>query len=180
MTTAPELATGRLPSPLGRLWLVWDREGRLRALDFEEYEPRLRRLLQRHYGAELRDPRPGRLPSELGDRIAAYFDGAIDAIDTVPVATAGTPFQRAVWSALRDVRSGNTITYAELARRIGRPSACRAVGAANGANPIAIVVPCHRVIGADRGLTGYGGGVERKRWLLAHEASLAHGPRGPS
>ncbi len=109
-------------------------------------------------------------PSGFTSALRAYFDGDIAAIDALPVADVpGTPFQRSVWRALREIPGGETISYAELARRIGKPAAVRAVGLANGANPIGIVVPCHRVIGSDGTLTGYGGGVERKRWLLAHE-----------
>jgi len=92
----------------------------------------------------------------------------------VPVRAGGTPFQRVVWAALREIPPGRTTSYGQLAARLGRPGASRAVGLANGANPVAIAVPCHRVIGADGTLTGYGGGIERKRWLLEHErASLA-------
>jgi methylated-DNA-[protein]-cysteine S-methyltransferase len=105
--------------------------------------------------------------------MVAYFSGELTAIDTLPVATGGTEFQRLVWSELRRIPCGASISYSELARRIGRPAAVRAVGLANGANPIGIVVPCHRVIGANGTLTGYGGGIERKRWLLAHERELA-------
>jgi len=89
------------------------------------------------------------------------------------VQTAGTPFQRAVWRALREIPRGATESYSKLAQRIGRPTAVRAVGLANGSNPIGIVVPCHRVIGANGSLTGYGGGMERKRWLLEHERAEA-------
>jgi methylated-DNA-[protein]-cysteine S-methyltransferase len=99
----------------------------------------------------------------------AYFKGDIAAIDNLPVETAGTPFQTSVWRALRRIRGGKTISYAELARRIGKPRAVRAAGLANGQNPISIVVPCHRVIGSDGSLTGYGGGLPRKKWLLEHE-----------
>ena len=101
---------------------------------------------------------------------AAYFKGDLTAIDGLKVANGGTDFQRAVWKALRAIPAGGTITYGALAARLGRPKAARAVGLANGANPIAIVVPCHRVVGADGSLTGYGGGMARKQWLLAHEA----------
>jgi len=99
----------------------------------------------------------------------AYFAGDLTAIDDVPVATNGTPFQRTVWAALRRIPAGTTTSYGALAASIGYPSAMRAVGLANGANPVAIIVPCHRVIGADHSLTGYGGGLPRKRWLLEHE-----------
>jgi methylated-DNA-[protein]-cysteine S-methyltransferase len=93
----------------------------------------------------------------------------LTAIDSLPVKTGGTVFQRSVWAALRTIPTGKTTTYGRLAAGLSRPKAVRAVGMANGANPISIVVPCHRVIGADATLTGYGGGLERKRWLLQHE-----------
>jgi methylated-DNA-[protein]-cysteine S-methyltransferase len=101
--------------------------------------------------------------------LRAYFDGTMDALDDVPVATGGTAFQRDVWNALRTIPAGDTRSYGELAAKIGRAGASRAVGAANGANPVAIVVPCHRVIGASGAITGYAGGVANKRWLLDHE-----------
>jgi methylated-DNA-[protein]-cysteine S-methyltransferase len=139
----------------------------LRALDFEDYEPRMHRLLRLHYGnCSLT---PARNPAGLSDLIAAYFKGDITALDSIPVQTGGTAFQRKVWAALRRIPAGKTISYGQLAREIGSPTASRAVGLANGSNPIAIVVPCHRVIGHGGALTGYGGGLDRKRWLLAHE-----------
>jgi methylated-DNA-[protein]-cysteine S-methyltransferase len=101
-------------------------------------------------------------------QLGEYFAGDRTAFE-VPLAVAGTPFQRAVWRGLRDIPYGETISYGELARRIGRPTAVRAVGLANGCNPISVIVPCHRVIGADGTLTGYGGGTERKRLLLELE-----------
>ncbi|HEX6060089.1 MAG TPA: methylated-DNA--[protein]-cysteine S-methyltransferase [Gemmatimonadaceae bacterium] len=104
-------------------------------------------------------------------QLEAYFAGALTAFD-LPLAARGTPFQERVWRALRDIAYGETISYAELARRIGEPAAVRAVGHANGRNPLPLVVPCHRVIGADGSLTGFGGGIERKRWLLEHEGAL--------
>jgi methylated-DNA-[protein]-cysteine S-methyltransferase len=99
----------------------------------------------------------------------AYFAGALDALDNVAIDPGGTPFQQSVWSALRRVPPGETTTYLALARTIGAPAAVRAVGAANGANPIWLVIPCHRAIGSDGRLVGYAGGLERKRWLLEHE-----------
>lgn len=105
-------------------------------------------------------------------RFAAYFDGSSRHVD-LPLRPAGTNFQREVWQALCAIPYGETASYADIARAIGRPRAVRAVGAANGANPLAVVVPCHRVIGADGSLTGYGGGLPAKRWLLAHEARQA-------
>jgi O-6-methylguanine DNA methyltransferase len=101
--------------------------------------------------------------------LEAYFDGDLGAIDTLPVETGGTELQRSVWAALRAIPAGETRSYGALAAQIARPTAARAVGHANGANPVGVVVPCHRVIGADGSLTGYAGGIERKRWLLAHE-----------
>ena len=105
------------------------------------------------------------------EQLAAYFAGELREFD-LPIEAAGTPFQRRVWRALLDIPYGDTESYGGLARRIGNPNACRAVGLANGRNPIPIIVPCHRVIGSDGSLTGYGGGIERKRWLLAHEARI--------
>ena len=104
----------------------------------------------------------------VAQQLSEYFAGKRQAFD-LPLALHGTEFQLAVWNELLRVPYGETITYGELARRIGRPSAIRAVGAANGANPIPVIVPCHRVIGSNGTLTGYGGGIERKQWLLAHE-----------
>ena len=104
-----------------------------------------------------------------------YFAGEREAFD-LPLAPGGTPFQRAVWTALLTIPYGQTASYGEIARRIGAPAASRAVGLANGRNPIAVVIPCHRVIGASGALTGYGGGLDRKRWLLAHESRQARLP----
>jgi len=116
-------------------------------------------------------------PLDLTARFRAYFGGALDALDGVAVDTGGTPFQRRVWSVLRTIPAGRTLSYLDVARRVGAPEAVRAVGAANGANPAAIVVPCHRVIGANGSLVGYGGGLDRKRWLLELEAEgLARHP----
>jgi methylated-DNA-[protein]-cysteine S-methyltransferase len=110
------------------------------------------------------------LLQQLRRELDAYFAGALRRF-TVPLAPRGTEFQRAVWAALLTIDFGETCSYADIARAIGRPTATRAVGAANGQNPIAVVIPCHRVIGSDRSLTGYGGGLDRKRWLLAHETA---------
>lgn len=166
----------RLPTPIGTMLLVLDDEGRLRAADFHDYEARMHRLLRLNYrnGYSLRE---ARAVASVRDRIAAYFDGRLDAIDGIAVRTGGTAFQQTVWRALRGIGAGRTETYGALAARIGAASAVRAVGAANGANPVGVIVPCHRVIGADGSLTGYGGGIERKRWLLRHEgASFRDGP----
>ena len=149
--------------------VVTDGENRLRAADWEDRELRMNDLLRRHYGARSVQLREASRRSPAAQKLLAYFDGDLDAIDGLPTATNGTAFQCGVWSALRRIPVGRTISYGTLAVQIGKPRAVRAVGLANGANPIAIVVPCHRVIGADASLTGYGGGLHRKRWLLAHE-----------
>jgi methylated-DNA-[protein]-cysteine S-methyltransferase len=156
-----------LASPVGDIALVWDQNEVLRALDFEDHEARLQRLLQRHYGRQELVAQPA--PAAFRAALAGYFAGELEAIALLPVATSGTAFQRRVWSELRRIPAGTTTTYGTLAAALGAPTASRAVGLANGANPIAIVVPCHRVIGADGTLTGYGGGLQRKRWLLDHE-----------
>ena len=108
-------------------------------------------------------------PQGFSELIRAYLDGNYDSVDTIPVSTGGTPFQQQVWSALRTIPPGTVISYAKLAASLGRTTAYRAVGMANSLNPVAIVLPCHRVLGANLNLTGYAGGLERKRWLLQHE-----------
>lgn len=166
-----KLRLERRASPIASLFLVTDEEGILRAIDFADYEQRLHHLLRQHYGGY--DLREASVPASLTRALDAYFEGDIDALKEVQTATGGTPFQREVWRALREIPAGTTISYGQLAINIGRPGASRAVGAANGANPIPIVVPCHRVIGADGTLTGFGGGLPRKKWLLEHEARFA-------
>lgn len=161
----------RWPSPVGTLLLVTDNNGVLRALEFAENESRMLSLLRRHYGdSPLTE---GKAPAPLKRSLAAYFNGDIAALAHIETATAGTQFQREVWKALRSIPAGTTISYGQLAAKLGRKGASRAVGAANGANPIPIVVPCHRVIGADGSLTGFGSGLPRKRWLLDHEKRFA-------
>jgi methylated-DNA-[protein]-cysteine S-methyltransferase len=160
----------RLDTATGRMLLVTDDQRRLRALDWQDHEERMQRLLERHYGADAVHLSDASTTSQAARALEAYFAGDFGAIANVPTATNGTPFQRRVWAALRLIPVGETLSYGALAARIGQPRAARAVGLANGCNPIAIVVPCHRVIGANTTLTGYGGGVDRKRWLLAHES----------
>jgi methylated-DNA-[protein]-cysteine S-methyltransferase len=131
-------------------------------------------LLDRFYGpgrAQLVEGVVGKTAKPVLDRLKAYFAGDIAAIEDIPAESGGTEFQRKCWKMLRKIPAGKTWSYNQLARRIGRPAAVRAVGAANGANPISVVVPCHRVIGADGSLTGYGGGLDRKLWLLRHEGA---------
>jgi methylated-DNA-[protein]-cysteine S-methyltransferase len=107
--------------------------------------------------------------SEPARKLRAYFAGNVRALDDIEVLPAGTPFQQRVWAVLRTIPAGETRSYAEVARAIGQPTAVRAVARANATNPIALVIPCHRVIGSDGKLTGYGGGLPNKKWLLAHE-----------
>ena len=169
---APQiLYIDRLETTIGTLLLIHDREGHVRALDFHDFESRMRRLLRLRYGAEGDDftIEDRAAPPETRHAINNYFLGDLFAINSIPVTTGGTSFQREVWAALRTIRAGRTLSYGALARQLGRPKSVRAVGLANGANPVAIVIPCHRVIGADGSLTGYGGGISRKRWLLIHE-----------
>ncbi len=157
----------RLETPIGVALLVTDADGQLCALDWADYEHRMAELMRQQYGRA--DLIEGAAPAAIKQALAEYFAGDLDALDTVPCRFGGTPFQREVWSALRKIKPGTTTSYGKLATRIDRPKAVRAVGHANGANPISVVVPCHRVIGSTGALTGYGGGLERKRWLLAHE-----------
>lgn len=171
--TQPEtFVLDRIDTPVGQVLLVVDAEGGVVALDFEDYEARMMRLLARHHGAATL--KPGRAPEAVRAAVSAYFAGDLAALDAVALRTRGTDFQREVWGALRTIPAGETWTYGRLAAAIGRPKAVRAAGLANGQNPVAIIVPCHRVIGANGTLTGYAGGLERKRWLLAHEARLSH------
>jgi methylated-DNA-[protein]-cysteine S-methyltransferase len=168
------LTLDRIETPVGIVLLVVDPEGAVRALDFVGYEERMMRLLRRHYGdAPLA---AGRAPEAVRTAVAAYFAGDLAALDELTVKTAGTEFQRSVWAALRTIPAGETRTYGQLATAIGKPKAVRAAGLANGQNPVAVIVPCHRVIGANGTLTGYAGGLERKQWLLDHERAVRKQP----
>lgn len=169
MTEILPLFVNRIDTPIGKMLVVADSSGNLRAVDWSDYETRMRRLLCLHYGKSGFRLKSTHDSNHLTDAIGRYFGGELDAINALPVKTGGTPFQREVWRALRKIRCGTTISYAQLAERIGRLTAVRAVGHANGGNPVGVVVPCHRVIGSDGSLSGYGGGIERKRWLLEHE-----------
>ena len=161
-----KLLIDKISSPLGTLLVVSDGE-RLCALDYADYEQRMLKLLRAHYDqVHLRDAKN---PAGVSRMRRAYLAGEISRIDAIPVNLGGTPFQRQVWSALRAIPPGTVMTYGELAEKLGRPTAYRAVGMTNALNPIAIVIPCHRLVGANGSLTGYAGGLERKRWLLAHE-----------
>lgn len=156
-----------LDTEIGRALIMSDEAGTLRAFNWEEWEaPTLAWAARSYPGAALsRAP----IPAPLKGAFENYLAGDARALEAVPWAAAGTPFQQQVWRALCDIPAGETWSYAGLAAHIGRPTAMRAVGLANGRNPVALVVPCHRVIGANGALTGYGGGLHRKRWLLALE-----------
>jgi methylated-DNA-[protein]-cysteine S-methyltransferase len=167
--TDERLFLERLPTPIGLMRLVTDREGALRLLDWgaEDGRPDRRRL--DHGGPQL-EPRPG--VSDAHRALEAYFAGDTAAIEGLVAQPEGTDFQRRVWAALRKIPAGATASYGEIAAQIGQKQAARAVGIANNRNTIAIVIPCHRVIGANGALVGYGGGVERKLWLLRHEGAI--------
>lgn len=158
-----------VPSPIGRMLVVSDSDHRLRGLGWEDQEARLRRDLARIYGRQAVQLTRSAAPAPIRRALDRYFAGKLQAIDEIPVQTGGTQFQSNVWRALRTIPAGTTLSYGRLATRLKCPRAVRAVGFANGSNPISIVVPCHRLIGTDGSLTGYGGGLERKRWLLEHE-----------
>ena len=155
----------RMASPIGDLLLVTDSAGVLRALDFADCADRMSRLTKA-------ETQPGAAPVAIRKALGDYFAGDLVALGRISWDGGGTLFQRLVWGALTAIPAGTTMTYGGLAARIGRPAAIRALGAANGANRVSIVVPCHRLIGADGTLTGYGGGLWRKEWLLRHEIRL--------
>ena len=161
-----ELQFDSIDSPIGTVLIVVDGE-RMCALDFADCEQRMMTLLKQRYDqvhlTQVTDP------CGFSSRVGSYFAGDYHCLDTIPIHTGGTTFQQQVWLALRTIAPGTTTTYSELAAKLGKPTAYRAVGRTNGLNPIGIVLPCHRVIGVDTSLTGYAGGIERKRWLLRHE-----------
>ena len=170
---AVSLLVDQIESPIGRI-VIGARDGRLCVLEFGR--ARVDRVLAARFG-RARTVRT-RNPFGFSARIRAYLAGDLTALDRIPVDPGGTPFQRRVWQALRRIRPGRTRSYGALARALGYGAAARAVGAANGQNPISIVVPCHRLIGGDASLTGYGGGLWRKRWLLHHEGADPERSRG--
>jgi methylated-DNA-[protein]-cysteine S-methyltransferase len=163
------LRVDRLATPIGEAFIVTDEAGCLRAFDWADREADMVRLLRLHYGALV--PESGAAPGAVMGVLRRYFEGEGGGLGTIEWRTGGTAFQRMVWQGLTTIPAGETLSYRDLAARVGCPTAVRAVGAANGANPISVVVPCHRVIGSDGSLTGYGGGIERKRWLLRHEGA---------
>ena len=167
--TRPPVSFGldRLATPIGIALLVTDAAGALRALDWEDYEHRMRELLRLHYGVVELNDQPA--PAAMRTALSGYFDGDLGQLSGIAWRIAGTPFQQKVWNALAQIPAGTTMSYGALAVRIDTPRAIRAVGHANGSNPISVVLSCHRLIGADGSLVKYGGGLARKRWLLRHE-----------
>jgi methylated-DNA-[protein]-cysteine S-methyltransferase len=165
-----ELTVDRFDTPVGAMYAVTDDASRLRAFAWVDHEARGILQLRQQYGSGI-SVHDGAAPLAIRKAFDRYFEGDLHAIDEIECATNGTPFQQSVWNALRGIPVGATLSYGALALRIGKPNAVRAVGLANGSNPIALVLPCHRVIGTDGSLTGYGGGLDRKRWLLAHEGA---------
>ena len=162
-----DLRLDRLETPIGVALLVTDNDGVLRALDWEDYQARMRQLLRLQCGDVVL--KEAKAPAAVKRALSAYFKGDLARLGEIAWRVAGTPFQRKVWSALPRIPAGSTLSYGALAATLGAPRAMRAVGHANGANPISVVVPCHRLIGADGSLVKYGGGLARKRWLLRHE-----------
>jgi methylated-DNA-[protein]-cysteine S-methyltransferase len=161
--------TERIASPIGDMILI-ARDGVLLLLEFADATDRVDREIRARFGEVTLEPASN--PFGLSDRVRAYFEGDLHAIDDILADGGGTPFEQKVWSELRKIPLGTTLSYGDLAKRIGNPNGMRAVGLANGKNPVAIVVPCHRVIGKDGSMTGYGGGLDRKMWLLRHEGAL--------
>jgi len=161
------LTIDRVASPIGRIALVM-RDRHVVTIQFNDHWDAALRNLNRRFGHFELNPVSN--PHGISDCIRRYFDGEPHAFRDCLYDTGGTDFQKQVWQTLPDIGWGRTLSYGELARQIDRPKASRAVGAANGQNPISLALPCHRIIGADGTLTGYGGGLKRKQWLLAHEA----------
>jgi methylated-DNA-[protein]-cysteine S-methyltransferase len=157
----------RLATPIGPALVVTDADGHLRAFDWEDHAARIKELLRLQYGAV--DLKETRMPAAVRAALAAYFKGDLDALKAIEWRIAGTPFQQKVWKALPRIQAGTTMSYGALAAKLGSPNAMRAVGHANGSNPISVVIPCHRLIAANGALVKYGSGLARKRWLLAHE-----------
>lgn len=170
---SPRFITATIDTPIGALVLIADEAGVLHMAEFADCLDRMERWLGRRFGKQRAGLSNGPVPEKVAAAFAAYFGGDLDAFEVLTVKLGGTAFQNTVWTALRDIRPGETFAYGAFAERLGRPRAARAVGHANGANPLSIAVPCHRLVGADGALTDYGGGLERKRWLLDHEARHA-------
>jgi methylated-DNA-[protein]-cysteine S-methyltransferase len=173
------LFLSHLDSPLGAMLLVTDAQRVVRALDFADHQARLHRGLRENHGAVELTEMPA--PAGIADALARYFAGELEALDALQVATAGSDVQRRVWAALRRIPAGTTVSYGRLAKELGfvDPRAAIDIGAANGANPIAIIVPCHRVVASNGDLKGYAWGLHRKRWLLRHENAMLRKDEAP-
>lgn len=169
MTATRSLHLEIVSSPIGDALLVLDDDGALVALDWADCRDRLDEWLGSRFGSHALAPRPA--DSAAAEAVTRFFAGERDALDAVTVDAGGTDFQAAVWAHLRTIPVGSTTTYGAIAEALGSPGAVRAVGAANGRNPVSLVLPCHRVIGRDGALRGYAGGLARKRWLLQHEGA---------
>jgi methylated-DNA-[protein]-cysteine S-methyltransferase len=155
-----------IQTPIGQVVLVVENQN-LCFVDFEGNEARMKQLLEKRFGRYQLEKTEN--PFGYSTKLEAYFSGDLSAVDDIPVSTGGTEFQQKVWLELREIRAGETCSYGAMAAKLGQPTASRAVGMTNGLNPVSIVLPCHRVIGASGTLTGYAGGLERKKWLLEHE-----------
>ncbi|TMJ41018.1 MAG: methylated-DNA--[protein]-cysteine S-methyltransferase [Alphaproteobacteria bacterium] len=160
------ILTDHIETPIGTMLLMVEGDTMI-GLEFDDQPERYMKDIGRRFPDHEMRERVN--PCGFSDHVLAYYKGDLEAIDGLPTRGDGTPFQERVWAELRRIKVGTTISYGELAMRLGDRNAMRAVGLANGRNPISVVVPCHRVIGADGTLTGYGGGVPRKSWLLNHE-----------
>jgi methylated-DNA-[protein]-cysteine S-methyltransferase len=160
------ILTDHVETPIGPMLLMVEDDVVI-GLEFDDQPERYMKDLRRRYRDLVMKETAN--PCGFSDRLRAYYRGEIAAVDGLPTRGGGTPFQEKVWAELRRIPAGTTISYGALADRLGDRNAMRAVGFANGRNPISVVVPCHRVIGSDGTLTGYGGGLPRKTWLLAHE-----------
>ncbi len=160
-----KLLIDRISSPIGTILLLSDGDN-LCALDFADRESRMMKLLHKRY--DLFDFVAAKLP-EFSNKVRAYLDGDYGSLADIPLNAGGTDFQQLVWQNLRKIPVGTTASYGQIATNLGKPTAARAVGMANSLNPIGIIIPCHRVIGANAKLIGYAGGLERKQWLLQHE-----------
>ena len=165
----------RFSTPLGEVVIWADDQDQIYALDWSDYTTRMRKLFQRQHPKKsysVQPSSPRSCASKAAKAVQRYFDGELTALNTVPYTLGGTAFQQQVWQALSTIPCGSTWSYTQLAHAIQRPKAVRAVGSAIGANPISLIIPCHRVIGHNQQLIGYAGGLERKRWLLRHEGAL--------
>ena len=160
------LHTDQIPTPIGEVFIALEGQ-KLVFLDFADNLERIEKLLKRRYGSYALEPTHN--PHGVSKRVSSYFGGDLTALEGTEVSTGGTEFQKRVWNGLLEIPMGQTWSYGQLAAHLENPGAVRAVGQTNGLNPVALVLPCHRVVGANGTVTGYAGGLERKKWLLEHE-----------